>query len=143
MPTLKEPGGGFVSNPPGRDSSMPAGSSQDHCLPPWRRPTVGRSTTEAFRRALHTTLRQTINEETRELVRLTASSDAEDYEPMRAALGSARGASEKLRIDQETKSWLKDPRFQTDSRAGHSYRLATYTWKRRQRAARYRLEGTT
>ena len=70
---------------------------------------VGRSATEAFHRTLHTTLRQTISEETRELTRLFANTEAEDYESLRSALNSAREASEKLRVAQETKAGLNDP----------------------------------
>ena len=81
---------------------MPAGPSQDHLLPPWRRPTVGRNTTEALRRTLHTTLRHTIGEETRELTRITANAEAEDYDALRSALDSAREAAEKLRASQDS-----------------------------------------
>ena len=100
---------------------------------------MGRNTAEALHRTSHTTLRQTINEEIRELVRLTADSEAEDYESMRAALSCARGASDKLRVAQETKAWLIDPRLQAGLKAGQPYRMATYTWKSRQRAATHRF----
>ena len=59
---------------------------------------------------LHTTLHQAIGEEIRELTRLTANAEAEDYDVLRSALGSAREAAEKLRTSQESKAWLSGPR---------------------------------